>query len=90
VTGWALAGDFVQIGTQLLMVVEDADSNGSGAVTLKVRPSIRTAPADNAAVDVTTPEGRFMLASPEATWDARPSLGGGLSSFTARFVEDVA
>ena len=90
VTNWARAGDFVQIGTQLHMVLANANSNGSGAVTLSLRPSVRVAPADNAAVDVTTPEGRFYLASPEVSWDARPSMGGGLSSFSARFVEDVA
>lgn len=87
VTGWALAGDFVEISGQLVQVVADADSDGSGNVTLLVRPNIRTAPADNAAVDVTTPLGTFMLASPEVGWSV--SAGPAFTSFSVSFLEDI-
>jgi len=87
VTGWAKAGDFVEISGQLVQVVEDAASDGLGNVTLLVRPSIRTAPADNDPVDVTTPLGTFMLASPEVGWSI--SSGPAFSSFSVSFSEDI-
>jgi hypothetical protein len=63
VTGVALAGDYLQIGTRLHMVLFDANSNGSGEATLKVWPRLRESPADNSAVIYTNTVGIFALDS---------------------------
>lgn len=74
--GWTagatlLTGDYFQIGTQLFMAVADGTANGSGVMTITCEPPIRTSPADNAALTLTKPKARFMLASPEIGWDVR-------------------
>ena len=72
-TGWLKAGDYIQLGTAgsatLHKVLADADSNGSGQVSLDIWPYIRTAPADNASVTLTNTVGRFRLASNEQNWN---------------------
>jgi hypothetical protein len=72
VTGWLKAGDYVQIGSggtaRLHKVLQDANSDGSGNVTLELWPHVRTAPADNAAVTVSSAKGLFRLASNEQAW----------------------
>jgi hypothetical protein len=72
VTGWLKAGDYVQIGSggtaRLHKVLQDANSDGSGNVTLELWPHVRTAPADNAAVTASSAKGLFRLASNEQAW----------------------
>jgi hypothetical protein len=72
VTGWLKAGDYVQIGSggtaRLHKVLQDTNSDGSGNVTLELWPHVRTAPADNAAVTVSSAKGLFRLASNEQAW----------------------
>ena len=74
-TGWLKAGDYIQLGTAgtatLHKVLKDADSNGSGQVSLDIWPYIRTAPSDNATVVVTNTVGRFRLSSNEQNWNIR-------------------
>lgn len=50
VTGWAKAGDYFNVASKLYRVTADANSNGSGEVTLSFQPPIYIAPADNAAI----------------------------------------
>jgi len=65
-TGILKAGDWIQLGTgtssRLYKVMADANSNGSGQATLTLWPKLRSSPADNAAIVVTWPKGKFMLA----------------------------
>ena len=72
-TGWLKAGDYIQLGTAgtatLHKVLADADSNGSGEVSLDIWPYIRTAPADDASVTLTNTVGRFRLASNQQNWN---------------------
>jgi len=72
VTGWLKAGDYIQLGSgstaTLHKVLQDADSNGSGEVSLDLWPSIRSAPADNAAVTTSNAVGRFRLATGIQDW----------------------
>lgn len=89
VTGIVKAGDWVQLGTgssaRLHKVVVDANSNGSGQATLTLWPRLRSSPADNAAVIISSPMGRFMLAS-DVDWSIDEMKLYGLS-FDA--VEDL-
>ena len=86
VNNYLRAGDYVSFNNELHMVVADANSDGSGNVTLSIAPPIRKTPADDALVDYAEPvSGVFMLAGP-ASWDTQPGI---ISSFTIEAVEDV-
>ena len=73
-TGYLKAGDYIQIGSgsdqRLHMVVADADTDGSGDATLSIEPALRSSPADNASITVSSPKGVFRLSSNETQWDA--------------------
>lgn len=64
--GVAKAGDWIQLGTggnaRLYMVLDDANSNGSGEATLLLSPSLRSSPADDQAVIYQDAVGCFRLA----------------------------
>jgi len=65
VTGWAKAGDWLQLGSgvdaHLHKIVDDADSDGSGNVTLNIWPKLRESPADNDTVILSQAVGLFRL-----------------------------
>jgi hypothetical protein len=90
VTGIVKAGDWFQLGSgstaRLHKIMVDANSNGSGEATLDIWPALRSSPADNAALTVSSPKGRFMLASNETEWSIDEARVYGLS-FEA--VEDL-
>jgi hypothetical protein len=67
-TGYLKAGDYIQVGTNLYKVLADANSNGSGQVSLDIWPSLRSSPADNAAVVVASAKGLFRLSSSDASF----------------------
>lgn len=90
VAGYLLAGAMIQLGSgsssRLFLVLEDAASDGSGNVTLTVWPKIVTAPADNAAVVLTSPKGVFRLGA-NATQDTiSPGPRYGIQQFSARSI----
>ena len=89
VTGILKAGDWLQLGSggtaRLYKVLVDADSNVSGEATLTLWPKLRSSPADNAAITIASPMGRFMLAE-EPEWSIDEAHLYGLS-FSA--VEDL-
>ena len=64
-TGVLLAGDYIQIGTDLHRVVEDADSDSGGLSALEIWPTIRTSPADGASITTTDTKGIWRLQSDE-------------------------
>ena len=72
-TGYLLAGDYIQLGSgstaRLYKVLEDVDTNASGEATLNLWPDLRSSPANDAAVVVTSAKGVFRLNSNEANWD---------------------
>jgi hypothetical protein len=65
VTNILRAGDWIQIGTgatrQLCMVLESANSNGSGHATVNLFPRIRTAFANNTAITTASPTGVWRM-----------------------------
>lgn len=71
-TGWLLPGDVIQLGTgadaRLHKILARADTDGSGQVTLDLWPRLRSAPADNAVVTVSSCVGLWRLASNEMGW----------------------
>lgn len=86
VTNYLREGDYVSFGNELHLITADTNSDGSGNVTLSIAPPIRKSPADDTAIDYTSPvSGVFMLASP-ASWSNQPGV---FSSFTIEAIEDV-
>lgn len=72
-TGWLKRGDVFEVTISskkyLHMVMADADTNGSGQVTMDIWPDLRASPADNAAIVLTAPKGTFRLATNTQEWD---------------------
>lgn len=65
-------GDFFGIGGELKMVVSaDVNSDVAGEATIVFEPPIRTSPADNAAVVISSPTAVFKLTADDNTWSAR-------------------
>ena len=64
-TGWIKAGDFFSFdsgtGRELKLCTADANSDNSGNVTVAFEPPTRTAPADNAAVEIAAPSAIMRL-----------------------------
>lgn len=83
VTGWLKAGDYIQLGSgssaRLHKVLADVNSDGSGNVTLDIWPHIRTAPADNATVTVSSAKGLFRLSSNEQAWSVNEAAIYGMT-----------
>jgi hypothetical protein len=68
VANWAVAGDYIQVtaagGLQRLhKVLANAGSNGTGLVTLQIRPAIREALSDGTAIVTANCAGTFRLQS---------------------------
>lgn len=81
ITGWAKAGDYLQLGTgldtHLHKNLTDADTDGSGNATLDIWPRLRTAPNDNSAVVMTNAKGLWRMASNDMQWQlSNPTLYG--------------
>lgn len=89
VTNWLRAGDYIQLGSgssaRLHKVLQNVNSDASGNVSLDIWPHIRTAPADNAAVTVSSAKGLFRLATNEQDWsiDAASIYGVTFSAMEA-------
>jgi hypothetical protein len=97
VTNWIRRGDYFSIDVngehELKMATADADTNGSGAITIAFEPRLRASPLDNAAVyveDLTLPkpQGVFMNAESASQWSSRPGTNG-RSTMTLTMQEDV-
>lgn len=72
---------------QLVPITADASSNVSGEVTFALAYPIRLSPADNAAVNITTPSAYFMLTNPRGgVPDYKTS---GMSGFTIEAMERI-
>jgi hypothetical protein len=71
-TGYLKAGDYIQIGggsaATLHKVLVDVDTNALGQATLDIWPYIRTAPADDATVVVSSAKGLFRLSTNQTDW----------------------
>jgi hypothetical protein len=57
----------------MLVVAENATTDGSGTVTLQLAHPIRTAPADNALLEIDAPTARYVLVN-QAGLSAQPGI----------------
>lgn len=72
--GLLLPGDQVQIGNQLLFVIAPVNSDAAGLASLHTAPTLRSAPADNAAVVINQPMGKFFLDADVNGWSNKPGI----------------
>lgn len=87
VVNWIHAGDQFKIGNELKIMTTNGNSDGAGEVLLQFRPALRSSPADNAAITITTPTGLWMLAQDTVDWSTGP--GPVFSDFSIDAIEDV-
>lgn len=85
-----LVGDLIGVGTgttqQVVMVVADATSNGSGVISITVEPPVRNAHSSAAAVTHDKPKVLFRRQQSEATWEYSNILASG---FSLNLIEDI-
>ena len=71
-SSYLAAGDYIQIGaaasSQLYKVTQVSASDGSGNATLEIWPELRSSPADNASITVSSAKGLFRLSTNEVDW----------------------
>lgn len=79
-----LVGDFFAVNGELKMVVADATADGAGEMSLTFEPPLRSAPADNAALTLSSPTATFMLANDEMKWSTQP---GKFTTFSIDAIE---
>ena len=84
--GLLLPGDWVQIGNWLEGVAAPLDSDAAGKGVLQLNRVPKAAIADNAAIIVHEPMGRFLLAQPNSAWLDTP---GRVSEFELDLLEAV-
>jgi hypothetical protein len=88
--GWAsstvgllLAGDMIQIGTELKIVTETVSSSGADA-TINFEPALHDSPADNATIVFENPVGIFRMVENSVPWQSNEF---GVHDFAFAFVE---
>lgn len=76
------AGDYIQVGNQLRMLISDAAANSSGEATLSLDAPLWQDVADNAAITVTNPKAIMALPSDQRMWQiSSPVVYGFILSF---------
>lgn len=80
-------GDYINFNGELKMVVETATSDGAGLSSIIIAPPIRKSTNDNDAIEVTDPQGIFMLTNDnQAGWDVQSNF---IHGATVDLIEDV-
>lgn len=82
------AGDYAQIGTQLVVLTELAKADSSGYCTLHFEADLRQAPADNTPIITSKPKAIMMLKDDKQA-GRRSSKKLVLSSMSFTLIEDV-
>lgn len=81
--GYLLKGDYIQLGsgstTRLYKNVSVVDTDSAGEATLTLWPRLRTSPANNDAVVVSSAKGIWRLGSVLTEWDIDEAVHYGIS-----------
>lgn len=62
------AGDWVGVGDELKMVIEDVSSDAGGLASIKIEPPIRISPANLSAIVIDKPTAIMRLATDAPSW----------------------
>ncbi len=87
ITNWIRVGDWFSVNSELKLCTADANSDGSGLLTLSFAPRLRKSPGDNIAIITSGGAGGFVLEKNSVSWTNKP---GDLSDLTLSFLEDIA
>lgn len=79
-------GDFFSVNGELKMVTATATASGSGVMTIAFEPPLRVSPADNAAINYTTPTVTMMPMGDVAPWNYE---SGDIMEFVFDFQESI-
>jgi hypothetical protein len=85
-TPWIAQGDWFSVGNELKMATADANSDGSGLVTVNFRPRLHTSPASGAAITVSGVTAKFMLLTPNVQWSV--NAWNEMAETSLEFIED--
>ena len=66
-TGYLKAGDYIQVGSYMYKVLEDVNTDGAGAATLNIWPSLRSYP-NGSSIVVSNPKSLFRLSENTTNW----------------------
>ncbi|HYE70602.1 MAG TPA: hypothetical protein VD932_03665 [Aquabacterium sp.] len=87
-SGLLLPGDLAEViggrGSELKIVAAPLNSDSAGLGYLEIEPSIRSSPADNAAVIFQQPMGRFIFDGDVPSWSTDPGI---ITTASAEFIE---
>jgi hypothetical protein len=72
-------GDYFSVNGELKISTADIASDAGGFVWFAFEPALRSSPAANAAVTVSSPTAAFRLVSPQANWSIDNMMNYGLS-----------
>jgi hypothetical protein len=86
VAGILKAGDFIQVGSKVKMVITDANSDALGRSTLQTEPPWTLAPVDGATIVTDHPKVKMRLAGNKAGLSSKAPI---LSSGVISCVEDM-
>jgi hypothetical protein len=82
------AGDFFGVNGELKQCTADVTSDGSGNATINFEPALRASPANDAAIDVSSPTATFMLETDDVGWsNTSGSASRIFSGFTIDCIE---
>ncbi len=88
VTGWLLPGDYITVGTQMVMVTAPVNTDGSGNATIPFKPALRGSPANNAPVTVQNATCLMILSDDNQTgWQGRSNRVGFYDSLSFAAME---
>ncbi len=82
--GLMLAGDHLQVGYRLYILLDDLSSDANGSATVEVWHSLCEQPPDGTEIIIKDPRGLFRLGTNKRTWSTDPSR---LSSLSVPFME---
>ena len=85
-TGILLAGDYFTAGSELKMLVDDANSDSAGDATLVFEPPLRSSPGDTTAITLTQASCSMLTSEDLVKWSVVPP---NLSSVTIQCFEDI-
>jgi hypothetical protein len=83
-----LKGDFIEVGGELKIIVDDATSDSGGNATLSIEPPLRTSPTYGESITTSSPKAKMMLL-PSSTTILR-TRSPRISSITIQCMEDIA
>ena len=83
VNGILLAGDFIQIGNRLHLIVNTENSDATGRASFDIWPDLRETPGDGTPIIINNPQGLFRLSTNDPGWSVDAAFNWDDFSFTA-------